>query len=333
VPALLATRSATEVLRPGAEVTVDATAGVVYEGRVDGLLAGSGARPAPAGAGPGRDLLAAVAGDIVPLTLPDRLASGFSPGRCRTLHDIIRFCHQGAVEAMFAAGDRASRGGAHLRRLKSPVPVFCHLLDLGGGLVEGAPPDEVTIDDVACPALRAFWRGMTDGRVDWRAERPVTAGGFMSSVANFGYDEDDRVRALGDPSYVFLTRDYFSLNARVGYHFSTVDARMGEPADSNYLSFRFVGGSTGVDQRSRRARLMEHVLGAKGFETDRRADLVNARVRHLPAAVMEEKIEFLGLLLAGVNHLDMAMASDAVARTYEEAFLAGNFGFRGGARA
>ncbi|MFH0900008.1 MAG: hypothetical protein V2A73_05195, partial [Pseudomonadota bacterium] len=81
------------------------------------------------------------------------------------------------------------------------------------------------------------------------------------------------------------------------------------------------------EQRSRRAILIERILRQHRFETDRRVDLVNARIRHLPAASMEERLVLLGLLTEYVNHLDMSLVSDRVLDEYEHAFLAGNYGY------
>jgi pyruvate,water dikinase len=115
----------------------------------------------------------------------------------------------------------------------------------------------------------------------------------------------------------------------VGYHFSTVDARVGEPVESNYASFRFVGGSTGVDQRSRRATLIQRILARHGFETDCKADLVNARMRHRPPEEMLRALVLVGLLTGFVNHLDMALTSDHLVTVFEEAFMEGRYGFKG----
>ncbi|HEY3359276.1 MAG TPA: PEP/pyruvate-binding domain-containing protein [Polyangia bacterium] len=331
VPALLGTRRAMAALRPGVEVTVDADAGVVYEGRRAEVL---GAAPPPAPAAP-RARLAAVADLIVPLTLRHRLASGFSARRCRTLHDLIRYCHQATIEAMFETGDQALRRDGAARRLRSGCPIDCRVIDLGGGLRDGAGADggEVTIEDVTSRPMVALWRGMTDPRLAGRAARPVSRRGFMSSVVSFGFDEDARVRELGEPSYAFITREYLSLNSRIGYHFATVDARIDDQPDASYLSFRFVGGSTGVDQRSRRALVLERLLVQHGFETDRKVDLVNARIRRLAAAALEEKVRLVGMLIEFVNHLDMALTADAVALEYVQAFERGDYGYGRGTHA
>jgi pyruvate,water dikinase len=330
VPALMATRAATEKLPAGEVVTVDADAGVVYRGRVDEALSRDGGVPAAAQRDPNRERLMAVADLVVPLTSRDRLASGYSVHRCRTLHDFIRFCHQATVEGMFDLGDRTLRRGTSVRRLVSEVPIDCRLFDLGGGLREGVAEGEVTIEDVTCRPLRALWSGMTDERLAWRKTHPVSMRGLMSAMVNYNFDQDQRVRAMGEPSYAFISDSYVNLNSRIGYHFSTFDAKVGTLVESNYASFRFVGGSTSIEQRSRRALLIERLLAAHGFETDCRADLVNARLRHLPAAAMEEALRVVGLVSGFVNHLDMSLTSDGLVEAYEGEFLRGNYGFTGG---
>ncbi len=329
VPALFAAREATGRLAAGEEVTVDADGLAVYRGRVEEALARAARRPCKAAANPNVERLAAVAELIVPLTLRDRLASGCAPGKCKTLHDIVRYCHQATVEAMFSAGDRASRAGERLYKLVSKVPIDCRLLDLGGAVRDGVKPGEITLDDVNSRPLRALWRGMTDSRVAWNVTKPVSLRGFASAIVNYSFDQDSRMRAMGEPSYVFASADYLNLNSRIGYHFSTVDANVTERVESNYASFRFVGGSTGIDQRSRRAELIRRILADRGFETDCRADLVNGRARFRPAEEMEALLVFVGLLMTYVNHLDMVLVSDTLVQQFAEAFLAGNYAFKG----
>lgn len=329
VPALFAARQATARLPVGEEVTVDADGRAVYQGRVEEALARAAERPQRASSNPNVERLAAVAELIVPLTLRDRLASGYAPSRCKTLHDIIRYCHQATVEAMFSAGDRASRAGERLYKLVSEVPIDCRLLDLGGAVRDGVEPGEITVEDITSRPLRALWRGMTDSRVSWNVTKPVSLKGFASAIVNYSFDQDSRMRAMGEPSYVFASAEYLNLNSRIGYHFSTVDASVTERVESNYASFRFVGGSTGIDQRSRRAELIRMILVDRGFETDCRADLVNGRVRFRAAAEMDELLVFMGLLMTYVNHLDMVLVSDALVKRFADAFLAGNYGFKG----
>jgi pyruvate,water dikinase len=328
VPALFGTEVATEMLAAAGEVTVDADARVVYRGRVGEALSRAARRAVAAPLSNHLERLARAAELIAPLTLRDRLASSYSPRRCRTVHDLIRFCHQATVEAMFDLGDRTLRRGGRLRKLVSEVPIDCRVFDLGGGVREGAD-EEIDIADVVSVPLRALWAGMTDPRLRWRTARPVSVKGFVSALVNYNFDQDARVRPMGEPSYAFVTADYVNLNSRIGYHFSTIDARICGAEESSYASFRFVGGSTGVEQRSRRARLIQRLLEAHGFETDCRADLVNARIRHRPRSEMESAMVLIGLVSGYVNHLDMALTSDGLVNTYVQEFMAGNVGFKG----
>jgi pyruvate,water dikinase len=326
VPALFATRRATEVLKPGQIVTVDAEAGVVYAGRVDSALP-SGDRPA-APANANRETLQSVAPLIIPLTLRDRYSSGYTPRKCRTVHDIIRFCHQATIEAMFDLGDKSLRGDRSLRRLVTGVPIDCRIFDLGGGFHHKTNGDSVELEDVICRPMRVLWKGMTDPRVHWSQSRSISVRGFMSAIVDYSFDLDARLRPMGEPSYVFVTSDYMNLNSRIGYHFSTVDARICDTVELNHTSFRFAGGSTAIEQRSRRARLLQELLSIVGFETDCRADLVNARLRHRPPEEMERALFQVGLLMGYVNHLDMALISDDVMEAYRDAFLVGDYGYK-----
>jgi pyruvate,water dikinase len=326
VPAIFAARNASEILKPGEIVTVDADAGLVYGGRVDAALETKKLTSVPRD--PSREMLQSVAPLIIPLTLEDRYSSGYSPRKCRTIHDIIRFCHQATIEAMFDLGDKSLRRSHPLRRLVSQVPIDCRILDLGGGLKQKGEGNTVVLEEVMCRPMLALWKGMTDPRLRWRATRAISLRGFMSAIVDYNFDLDARLRPMGEPSYVFITGDYMNLNSRIGYHFSTVDSRICDVIESNYASFRFAGGSTGIEQRSRRAQLIQQLLAAKGFETDCRADLVNARIRHRPPEEMDVALFDVGLLMGYVNHLDMSLVSDSIMMEYRDAFLAGNYGYK-----
>jgi pyruvate,water dikinase len=326
LPALFATRRATEILQPGETVTVDADSGVIYAGCVKAAL--SNEPPAAAPRNSNRELLRSVSDLIIPLTLWDRLASCYSPRKCETIHDIIRFCHQATIEAMFDLGDRTLRRGHSLRRLVSSVPIDCRIFDLGGGLKPGRESEDIALPEIICRPMRMLWKGMTDPRLHWNQARPVSIRGFMSAIVDYNFDQDARLRPMGEPSYAFVTSEYMNLNSRIGYHFSTVDARICDTIESNYASFRFVGGSTGLEQRSRRAVLIQRLLAVRGFETDCRVDLVNARIRHRPPAAMDAALFEIGLLMGYANHLDMALTSDHVMQAYIDAFLEGNYGYQ-----
>ena len=88
----------------GTEITLDATNGVVYAGRVQEIL--SERRPVNLMKGsPVYKALQEALKFIIPLNLVDPLMPNFTPGGCQTLHDIIRFCHEVAMHEMFRLSD------------------------------------------------------------------------------------------------------------------------------------------------------------------------------------------------------------------------------------
>ncbi|HWR98776.1 MAG TPA: PEP/pyruvate-binding domain-containing protein, partial [Candidatus Methanoperedens sp.] len=101
VPALLDTGGATTVLAAGAEVTVDAYNGNVYEGRVEELLRHAAARREVLAGTPLLLALGRALELVTPLHLTDPAGKDFRPEACRTFHDITRFAHEKALDAMF----------------------------------------------------------------------------------------------------------------------------------------------------------------------------------------------------------------------------------------
>ncbi len=102
---------------------------------------------------------------IAPLHLVNPLEQEFSPEKCRTVHDLIRFMHEKAVQALVASAAAKGRGLARffgsrtaLYRLVLPIPVQLLLIDLGGGLqrVAGQKKKDVDFDP---GRLRAFTGG------------------------------------------------------------------------------------------------------------------------------------------------------------------------------
>jgi pyruvate,water dikinase len=95
--------------------------------------------------------LRAVLDRLSPLNLTDPQARDFAPAGCRTLHDVIRFAHERAMQEMFGLGE-AGRGKGVAIRLTTVIPLQLYLIDLGGGLTKGLTTcDQVTPGLVAWP--------------------------------------------------------------------------------------------------------------------------------------------------------------------------------------
>jgi pyruvate,water dikinase len=139
VPTVLGLAGVMTSIAPGVQITVDAYAGVVYQGRV-AQLENLKLPPAPSMQdSPAWCMLRKVADWIVPLHLTDPKAPEFRPEACGSLHDIARMVHEFCYQEMFKLSDLVSYGEGTAVRLDVKLPVDLYLIDLGGGLTNGAP--------------------------------------------------------------------------------------------------------------------------------------------------------------------------------------------------
>jgi pyruvate,water dikinase len=329
VPAVLDTRVATATLRADQIVTVDARHGLVYEGAVSSLLAGRPAEPARTmKTTPVYGTLRRVADLIVPLNLLDPNAANFSPGACRTLHDIARFAHEKAFEQMFRMSDHVADVTQKAIRVSERLPFELYVIDIGGGL---QPPagESVTMAEVGSEPMLALLKGMTHPALRWWEPRRVSLAGFLSVATEsmMSPQDDANVRRLGERSYAIVAEAYCNFSSRIGYHFAAVDAYCGQSPTRNYVSFRFKGGAADDLRRAKRCELIATILARLDFQVERRGDLVNARLRKFPRQVILDRLDQVGRLLVATRQLDMRMAPRAPVEWFVQAFLAGDYSF------
>jgi pyruvate,water dikinase len=319
IPSLFGLAEAPAVLSSGQQVGLDATARKVYEGtpwpevreRVMARLKRARERPAP---NPLHDL-------VLRLNLTDPMSLSFRPSRCRSLHDIIRFCHEKAVAALFDTSDRqvASLGRRPLT-LKTGVSLPFVVLDLGGSIdPESCSGGTVAPDDIRCRPFQALWRGVTTPGVSWAGRPAVSLRGFASVV--MAQQASVGPRALGDHNYIVVSPDYLNMNTRLAYHFAMIDAWVEDTPENNFVNFRFRGGGASAERRDLRVRFLKEVLLRSGFGVDRRGDLVTAWLRRYPRNPSEDGLTLLGQLMGCARQLDMLMDGEAAVKHYVERFL------------
>lgn len=258
-------------------------------------------------------------GFVTPLNLLDPEAENFVPESCRSLHDIIRFSHEQAVRTMFSLGDRGSGRSKGKRKLISTLSLDVYLIDVGGGLeVKESAGEDIEVNEVSCPPFLALWQGLTHPSVewgdrshfDWKSFDEINlAGGFVSK------DSSDFA------SFAVLGKNYVNLNMRFGYHFTLVDAMCDNDAARNYCQFRFAGGGGDFSGRSLRIDFVESILKESGFEVRPRGDLLDARVQHMAAEKLLQKLQMLGRLLGITKLMDMRLKDEAMVKAQVEAFL------------
>jgi pyruvate,water dikinase len=321
VPMVVNARRATELLRPGMEVTVDAQENVVYEGVVHELLRYHLSRDRSEVDFEEFRTLRRLLRRIAPLNLTDPAAESFRARNCTTCHDVIRFAHEMAVrELVDLPGLTARERRRFVRRLRLPIPLDLDVLDLGGGVapgVEGPLVDPAAIESAPLAAL------LTHLCSSWRTE-PVDMDmrSFLASAtrgASMPLTDTGRIR----PNLAVISRDYANLHLHLGYHFNMVDCRLSEAAAANYVYFRFHGGVTELTRRSRRARAIAAMLEAHDFGVETRGDMVIARLRNVPMDVLRDRLEMVGRLIGYTRQLDVLMRHEGTVEEFSREFCAG----------
>jgi pyruvate, water dikinase len=330
VPTLLGTREATRVIPVGAVVTVDAVGGYAYLGDVEVPPAEASA----GGKGPNqrqdthaRVLLGRAAELVVPLHLTDPRAPGFRAESCTSLHDITRYVHERAYEEMFRLGEKLGDLRSAAYYLDVFLPVDLYIIDLGGGI--RAPKNErrIKLGQITSVPLEALLRGMLHPKIPRWGARPLDVRGFASVVLEHAWTSPEQESSFRDPSYALASDRYLNYTARVGYHFSIVDAYCGVTTNKNYIHLLFRGGAADSTRRGRRARAIAGILKEWGFSVEVQGDSTDGRISKTRREETARLIEYVGRLLQFMRQMDVAMTSDTALERVKDAFLHEDYAF------
>jgi pyruvate,water dikinase len=325
VPTLVNTGAATTHLHHGSEVTVYADGKEVYEGIVHAMLESPCARRDLLSDSPFARKLRYVINFISPLKLTEPQADSFVPEGSRSLHDILRFTHEKAVQEMFHMGDRRIRKIGGARKLITDIPMLFYVVDVGGGLRRGAGDKKtIKIDDILSAPMHAVLKGLSHPGIIW------------STFTHFDWAEYDKIVMSGGiispespifASYAVISRDYLNLNLRFGYHFVILDTICGDQAEDNYVLFRFSGGGAGFEKRSLRADLLSAILQRLGFLVDKKSDLIDGQLKGEEKKRVEHTLDMTGRLLGATRLMDMYLKDSAMVESYAEDFMNGRYHF------
>ena len=325
VPTLVNTGNAFGLLADKTEVTVHAEARKVYAGIVSELLESPCARRNLMADSPFTRRLAYMIDFISPLKLVDPEAGNFTPEHCRSMHDIIRFAHEKAVQEMFAQASGRFRKIRNAKKLVSDVPLVFYLLDVGGGMATGTGDRrEIDISEIISRPLRALWKGMTHPDIRWSGFVHYDWAQYDNIVMSGGWISKDSALLA---SYAVISADYMNLNLKFGYHFVIIDAICTDNADENYLLFRFTGGGGDFEGRSLRADFITAVLDRLGYAVQKKGDLVDAELKGTAKQTMAHQLDMLGRLLGATRLMDMYLKDAAQIEKFAEAFMKGRYHF------
>jgi pyruvate,water dikinase len=333
IPTIVNLTKATEILKQGQDITVVADGGnntsVIYAGIIRDMLEK---------AGQGRQQMESIyeyrrkryiLRYISPLHLIDPLMDEFTPERCRTLHDILRFMHEKSVAELVESargGNAKMRKHGTITQLELPVPAGLLVMDMGGGLREGTHEGKATFEQITSIPFKAMVKGMIYPGA-WHSEAvALKAQDFLSSMMRMP-DITNATDSTAGYNVAVISRDYVNMSIRFGYHFNMVDCYCSENARNNHIYFRFAGGATDLTKRSRRLELLAIILKEYGFNIKIKGDLLIARLAGLSQEEMENVLDQAGRLIAYARQLDAMLHDDTVVDRYAKNFLEGRYEF------
>lgn len=308
VPCIVGLEKALEMIPDAAVVTVNAVENTVFQGESAPLLANPCAVPRPLSDSPFMRRFSFLMRFVSPLELVDPAAGNFTPTGCRSLHDIIRYSHETAVNAMFQIGSNRWFTTRGVKKLDPGIPVKINVLDVGQGLSDAAAREKtIGPDQIQSRPMTALLKGLLHPGIQW------------GDFSHFNWEEHDRIVMNGGiispddamfASHAILARDYANLNLKFGYHFVIVDALCSDAFPENQIRFRFSGGGAAMDKRMLRARFLDSILSWLDFKVNITHDLVDGVFVSGDTAACNKTLEMTGRLLGATRLMDMYLKSE-----------------------
>ncbi|OCC15416.1 PEP/pyruvate binding domain protein [Dissulfuribacter thermophilus] len=323
VPAIFGISGATKVLKTGDLITLYVEENKVFKGTSSDICKEVERQAKQEGISPIVSRLRALLSLITPLTLTDPDDPNFRPEGCRSLHDILRYCHERAMQTMFGL-TKDSPSQRYVVKIRLPIPLSIYCLDLeGSALKKGIHKErQISLDEVPYDPLKVLLRGLCHPKIEWTDRHHFDWSAFDEMVLSgaFPTKRDSILFA----SFAIISKDYLNLNLKFGYHFTVVDCFCSEHLQSNYLSIKFAGGGGTEVGRMLRLRFIKEILESWGFSTGFKLEELSGRITGVGKEDLMDLLEKLGQLLGYTKLLDLHLTDEIrlkeAFQKFEEAF-------------
>ncbi len=310
VPCLVKLPEIFSILKNGQEITVDATEGIIYKGRVTELLEADDTAVKNPSVNVEQTeshwLLSEIAEYIFPLHLTDPRVSDFRESACKTWHDILRFCHETALNEIFLLKQKGKISTIkNIYQVVTDLPFRLFLFDLFGSTVQGTQGKKIKPEQVTALPFRELWKGMTASDVTWNGpEQQMGARDLLSAMTRTTALES---KVEDAKSYAVVTPEYLNLNLSLGYHYVTLDCYIADDPYNNYITLSFKGGAADTKRRRLRVLFIAEILQPLGFDVTVKNDFLKARIKAEDRDKLLRIIYELGRMFAVTRLLDVAL--------------------------
>jgi pyruvate, water dikinase len=308
VPALFNTKSATTDLAGLTHITLDAGAGEIYPEIIPCDISSDHKTNIMSGT-PVHMVMEKTLSLVRPLNLTDPEKNSFSPEHCRTYHDILRFCHEKAVDEMFSLGGQYEGADTAGKRLVAGAPTQWWLIDLGGGFNKQITGNKVRLNEVVSRPFLGVWEGMTSHV--WQGPPGADARGLFSIMMESTMNRDldlSGPSAYTQKNYGLISGSFCSLSCRFGYHYSVLQSLCKDLDRENYIRFGFKGGAANMDRKHLRLKLMSEIMEESDFQVKIKEDVLNGSFEGGSKEKTMNRLKILGYLIVHTRQVDMVMS-------------------------
>jgi len=310
VPCLIRVAGIFDSLHIDQDVTVDADKGVIYAGIVSALQSQKTSfqgKSESAHLTESHRLIKNMAEYIFPLHLTDPRRDDFTPESCRTWHDILRFCHETALNEMFLLKEKSGLHSVrNVFKVDTILPLTLYVLDILGNVIQEHSHGHIAAKNIQSLPFQKLWQGMTDPAVSWSGpnRHMETKDLFSAMLRTPMYSTTE---PADTKSYAVVAPQYLNVSLSLGYHYVVLDCYLSDDAFNNYISLSFKGGAAEARKRSLRVAFIAEILNHMDFNVIVSGDFLKARLKAESAEDLGKKLDTIGHMFGVTRLLDLAM--------------------------